>query len=355
MRGAATKVPGLRPAVVLGLALGAAGGAVFAWIGTPLAWMLGSMTATGLAAILGLPVRGSTLARAPMSAVIGIMLGAQFGPHTFESAATWWPALLALAAYLLISAVLCNLYLRRVIRLDRPTAFFSAMPGGLIDMVLLGAERGGDERTIALMHSARIFLVVLSLPPLMALVTGVVPGARAADWRPLAGMGPADAAWFLGAALAGIGLGRVLRLPAPHLIGPMLGSMALHWSGLSDFAVPSVVIAVAQVVLGATIGCRFAGGSTRRILRILLTSVGTTAISLCVALAFAFGLGAVIDVPVAGILLAFSPGGLAEMSLVALALNLEVSFVVVGHISRIGMVILAAGLMSRGASAPDGR
>ncbi|MFP3442644.1 AbrB family transcriptional regulator, partial [Pantoea sp. SIMBA_133] len=63
----------------------------------------------------------------------------------------WWPALLALAGYLAVAAVLCNVYLRRVIHLDRRTAFFSAMPGGLVDMVLLGAEKGGDERTIALM------------------------------------------------------------------------------------------------------------------------------------------------------------------------------------------------------------
>jgi membrane AbrB-like protein len=337
----------LRPSFAMALTIGACGGALFTWIGMPLSWMLGAMTAAGLASILHLPVKGWPRARPPMSAVIGAMLGSQFGPHTLESAALWWPALVGLAGYLLVSATLCMFYLRRMVRLDPTTAFFSAMPGGLIDMVLLGAERGGDERTIALMHSSRIFLVVLGLPPLMTLITGADPGARASAWRPLADMGLLDVGYFLAAIALGAAFGRLARLPAPFLIGPMLVSMALHWSGTSGFAVPSAVIAGAQIVLGTTVGCRFAGSSTRRILYILLTSAGSTVILLSVALLFALGLQYISDVPVEGVLLAFAPGGLAEMSLVALALNLEVSFVVVSHISRIGMVILAAGLLSR--------
>lgn len=338
---------GLKPSFLLALFLGALGGGLFTWIGMPLSWMLGAMIFTGFATILKMPIRSSTLARAPMSAVIGTMLGSQIGPDSLESAVEWWPAIAALALYLLVAALLCNLYLRHVVSLDRPTAFFSAMPGGLIDMVLMGSEKGGDERTIALMHSSRIFLVVLSLPPMMALIFGADPVARVADWQPLSDMTLADAAWLLAALVAGVALGKLSRLPAPFLIGPMLVSMGLHWSGTSGFVVPNAVTAVAQVVLGTTIGCRFAGTSTRRILHILVTSAGSTAILLAVAIAFAFVLQFVIDVPVEGILLAFAPGGLAEMSLVALALKIEVSFVVVSHISRIGMVILAAGVLSR--------
>ncbi|MDP0926466.1 AbrB family transcriptional regulator [Paracoccus onubensis] len=337
----------MKSGFLFALALGTVGGALFTWIGMPLSWMLGAMTATAFASILNMPVKGSRLARPPMSAVIGTMLGSQFGPHTLDGVVMWWPAIVALACYLLVAAILCNIYLRRTIHLDPPTAFFSAMPGGLIDMVLLGVEKGGDERTIALMHSSRIFLVVLSLPPLMTFITGAEPGARVTEWRPLSDMALMDVVWFLVVLGAGIGLGRLLRLPAPYLIGPMLVSGVLHWSGISGFLVPSTVIAVAQVVLGTTVGCRFAGTSSRRILRILLTSAGSTAIMLSVAVVFAIALQFIVDIPVEGILLAFAPGGLAEMSLVALSLNVEVAFVVVSHISRIGMVILAAGLVSR--------
>lgn len=339
--------PTLRPTFALALVIGTAGGAVFASFGLPLAWMLGAMSASGLSAILRLPVKGWIRARPPMSAVIGTMLGAQFGPETLSAASQWWPALLGLAAYLLTAGTICNLYLRHVVGLDRTTAFFSAMPGGLIDMVLLGAERGGDERTIALMHSSRVFLVVLGLPPLMTLVTGASAAAQAAEWHPLLGMPAADLGWFLGSIVAGIGLGRVARLPAPCLIGPMCVSMVLHWTGLSGFTVPTIVMNVAQVVLGTTIGCRFAGVQPTRILVVLATSAGATLTLLACAVCFALGLQFFVEIPVEGLLLAFSPGGLAEMSLVALALNLEVAFVVVCHAARIVMVVAAAGAIVR--------
>ncbi|WP_412559401.1 AbrB family transcriptional regulator [Thalassospira sp. MIT1370] len=54
-----------------------------------------------------------------------------------------------------------------------------------------------------------------------------------------------------------------------------------------------------------------------------------------------------IGIPIKGIFLAFSPGGLPEMSLVALALNIKVSFVALCHISRIAMFVLGANALSR--------
>jgi uncharacterized membrane protein AbrB (regulator of aidB expression) len=47
------------------------------------------------------------------------------------------------------------------------------------------------------------------------------------------------------------------------------------------------------------------------------------------------------------ILLAYAPGGLTEMSLVALALNAEAAFVATHHVVRILMVIVAAPLLFR--------
>ncbi|MFV0492702.1 MAG: AbrB family transcriptional regulator [Pseudorhodobacter sp.] len=328
------------------LLVGGCGGALFYWFRLPLPWMLGAMMFSGLAAILHLPVRGWVKARPPMSMIIGTMLGSQFSPHTLDQALHWWPAILGLAAYLLVATSLSYGYLRRVVQMDRPTAYFSAMPGGLIDMVLLGAERGADERTIALMHSARIFLVVLGLPALMQLATGADAGSRNAIYRPFSDFSLIDLGWFLVAVVGGLGLGKLCRLPAPFLIGPMLASMVLHWAGISAFTLPTIVIAGAQVVLGTTVGCRFIGTAPARTLRILAVAAGSTVLLLVVALLFSLVLAQVIDIPVEGILLAFSPGGLAEMSLVALALNIEVAFVVLCHICRIGMVIVFAGLMS---------
>ena len=60
-------------------------------------------------------------------------------------------------------------------------------------------------------------------------------------------------------------------------------------------------------------------------------------------LVFAFLVSKVAPYGVVPLLLAYSPGGLAEMSLVALALQIEVAFVAAHHLVRILFVTVSAG------------
>ena len=56
---------------------------------------------------------------------------------------------------------------------------------------------------------------------------------------------------------------------------------------------------------------------------------------------------AVTDAPVAAAFLAFAPGGLAEMSLIALSLNMSVVYVTLHHVARIVLAVTAAKIGSR--------
>ena len=62
---------------------------------------------------------------------------------------------------------------------------------------------------------------------------------------------------------------------------------------------------------------------------------------------FAAALSPISGIPFAPIVLAFSPGGLAEMSLIALALGIETAFVATHHVARIAMIVIAAPLVFR--------
>ncbi len=72
--------------------------------------------------------------------------------------------------------------------------------------------------------------------------------------------------------------------------------------------------------------------------------MGTVSSLLMIAAAvvFAFGVTAWTGTPVSQTFLAFSPGGLTEMSLIALAMNQDVTYVTVVHLIRIVVVILCA-------------
>jgi membrane AbrB-like protein len=325
------------------LAVGAAGGALFHWIGAPLPWVLGSMAACAVASVAGLPIQASSATRRPMAAVIGVVLGSSFGPHLLPQARDWIIPLIALPFFLASAALLCVTYFRKVAKFDPATAYFAGMPGGIAEMVVMGAERGADERMIGLIHGARIFLVVFILPfliridhaPVAAAPTAAVTG-DVASWSLLL--------WAAGCAALGLVIGRLLRLPAWHLVGPLAVSAAVHMSGIADFRIPGWALAAAQVGLGATIGCRFVGLTLRTLLRTVALAAGSTAILLAITFAWATGVGALTGLDPILLTLAYSPGGLAEMSMVALSLALEPGVVIVHHLTRVVLVLIGAPL-----------
>ena len=68
-------------------------------------------------------------------------------------------------------------------------------------------------------------------------------------------------------------------------------------------------------------------------------SFASTTLMVIIAAVFAYLFAETIGVSMAGIVLALSPGGLAEMSLVALALGIDVAFVSTMHVIRISLII----------------
>lgn len=336
----------------LALLLGLAGGGLFRFLALPLPWMLGPMTVCTIAALLRLPVAAPPVVRPPNTMIIGVLMGAGFSTSLFAQIPGWLPATLGLILFMAASAAACVLFFRKVGGFDRTTAYFAGMPGGLVEMVVTGEEKGGDGRTIALVHSARILLVVMTLPFAVQAIEGVRLGGRGSPGVSILETPLSSDLWLLACGLVGIAVGHLLRMPAKHLLGPMLVTGLVHVAGLTDFKPPAELVMLAQIVLGVTIGCRFVGTPAGVILRILALSLGSTVILLVLTTLFALGVSRLSGYGFVPLMLAYSPGGLAEMSLVALALNIEVAFVAAHHIIRIFLVMISAGpffgLMDRG-------
>jgi len=343
--GGLMKLRGAR-AFLLSLTFGTCGGAVFAYMHFPLAWMLGSMLACTAAATLGAPVAAPVWVRPPVISVVGLALGASFSPDIAKAAMQWLPTIFGLALYLALGGMACVLYLRHVAGYDRLTAFYSGMPGGLSDMVIFGEQSGADVRRIALIHSSRIILVVSTLPALIAFFNHapVVAASRgAASWN----WSHTEFLWAVFAVFAGILLAQVLRLPAKFLLGPMIASAAIHLFGFSTFSLPVPAVNAAQVVLGVVIGCRFRGADHSLFLPVAIHSAVVTVILLSMTLTFAGLFDHYLDVGFLPVVLAYSPGGLTEMGLVAVALQIDVGFILAHHLLRIFLVLTAAQVLGR--------
>ncbi|HYD31972.1 MAG TPA: AbrB family transcriptional regulator, partial [Azospirillaceae bacterium] len=306
----------------------------------------GAMTATTIAAMAGAPVRVPPALRGGMIMVLGIMLGSSFAPAILDHLGEWSVSLAGLAVYIVAATVIGILFLRRVARYDPVTAYFTATPGGFNEMVLAGGAMGGDDRTIALVHAQRVMLVVLTIPFWFQLLSGYHPGDRGPLGPSLFSLSPPDVA-LLAACAIGAPIAQRLHVPAAFLLGPMVLSAAIHLAGLTEGRPPGVLVAVAQVVVGASIGARFTGVPWHRIARTAVVAAGLTALVLGVTVLAALALHALTGIGIPALILAYAPGGLAEMSLIALALHVDVAFVATHHAVRILLIILLAPLAFR--------
>jgi uncharacterized protein len=292
--------------------------------------------------VSGLPIALPMRLRNLMVVVLGVMLGSAFTPDLLGRLPQWTGSLAALFLYVAVATALCQVYYRRFGGYDRTTAYFAAAPGGITEMILAGSALGGDERAISLSHAARILLIVLVLPIGFQLFGGYEPADRpplgdAASTIPLQ-----DVAILLLCGVVGFFAARRARLPAGALVGPMVLSAAVHLSGLTDSRPPGGLVAAAQLVVGASIGTRFVGIQLATILRALALAVGATVLLLVITAAFGLALHALTGLPTQAVLLAFAPGGVAEMSLIALALGIDAAYVATHHVIRIFIIVVAA-------------
>ncbi|RYH12170.1 AbrB family transcriptional regulator [Tropicimonas sp. IMCC6043] len=337
----------LWPKIALAAAIGILSGIAARRFGMPLPWMLGPMIGCSLAAVAGAPLHGPAGLRQVVIPVIGVMLGSGFHPGLFANIGEWIGTLLLLPAFLATATVASYTFYRRVGGYSPVNAFFCAAPGGINEMVVLGAEAGGDERRIALAHALRIFLSISIIALVFALLLDIRAARGPGSWVGLTDLSLRDAALLVAGGVAGLLLGRRLRLPAPMLFGPMLASAATHMTGIVTAAPPSLFVVAAQITIGTILGCRFAGISVTEMRRDMALGFGSALVLLAVTTGFAALLLPLTGTPLAQAVLAYSPAGLTEMSLLSLAMGQDVAYVSTMHVARIAMILFGMTLVFR--------
>lgn len=329
------------------LAIGTLGGWILSQFRIPLAWMLGAMIATTIIAMSGGNLQRPIRLRTIMLAVLGVMLGSTFTPAILKSIPGWLTTLSAMTVFVAMVTTIGFIGLRRLLGFDHPTAFFSAVPGGLTDMVVTGGAMGGDDRSIALIHSVRIMLTVLIIPFWFRFVEGVVPVNTASAIATIGDLSVSDGFILLAAGVAGPLVARAAHIPAYPLIGAMVASMSIHLAGFTAAKPPIELVNIAQVVVGTSIGCRFIGVSIREIPGTLFAAVITGLYMIAAAALAALILESLTGVSFAALWLAFAPGGLPEMALMSIALGVDPAFVSTHHLYRVVLLVIIAPLSYR--------
>lgn len=340
-------------AVVLTLLIGAVGGTVAWFLHLPLGFLLGSVIATGTLAALGVRPFGRqivlpTRLRFSFVPVIGVAIGGAFTPEIARAALGWWPSLLALCVFVPLAHYI-GYRLYRLGGLAPVDAFFGSVPGGLIESVQLGEEAGADVRLLTVLQFLRLILTIITVPLIFLALTGHSVGSAAGTQ--MAGsnvpLTVTDVVLMIAAGLFGVAMAKALRFPGYIITGPITVSAVLHISGLLQGIPPGWLISVTQIVLGTGLGARFVGIEPAMLKRGARLACLNGVAALSLAFAFAGAVHWLAGEPVTAAFLAFAPGGLAEMSLIALSLQMSVIYVTVHHVARIFLAVTAAKVGSR--------
>ncbi|SDC42360.1 hypothetical protein SAMN05660690_1378 [Geodermatophilus telluris] len=344
------RVPPRRLADAAGVVAGAALASVLLDVaGLPSAPLFGGLLA-GLVRGLAGRTRPAVprAATAAAQAVVGVSIGTLVDLATLAAIGEdWLPVLLVTLATLLLT-VAAGLLLRLQPGISPVTGAFAMIAGGASGITAMARDLGADDRMVAVLQYLRVLLIVVLMPVVATALYGADPGAGGTVAAP-DGPGPAAGAAFTAACgVAGYGLARLVRLPVPALLGPMLVAAAVDLGGLSGGAtVPGAVEAVAFGVIGLQVGLAFSRESLRTIGRAL-----PLALAIIVGLVAACaGLGAVLaaatGVPQLDAYLATTPGGLYAVLATATGTGADTTFVLAVQVLRLFVMLLAAPLIAR--------
>lgn len=325
--------------------LGVAGASIFNYLKLPLPFLFGPLAACLIGALLGMPLKGVSTLSKTGRVVLGVAVGASITPAVIHQLPTMALSVALIPLYTVIIALIGVPYFYRVVKLDRVTAYYAAMPGGLQDMVVFGIEAGGDAKALSLIHATRVLIIVVSAPIVATQLFGVSltnPLGAPASTIPIMEL------LLLGlAGLVGWKGAEKLSLFGATILGPMIVTATMSLSDLTHARPPEEALHFAQFFIGIGIGVHYSGIKLKEVGRLLSSAIAFVLILAVLAAIFAeviayWGLGGALEG-----FLAFAPGGQAEMTILAIIAGADLGFVVVHHLTRMILVILGAPIAAR--------
>ena len=327
---------------LLTLTISLAGGWLFKCLNMPAPYLLGSLSVTW---IFGRFMKPGIFKPAiprwfqiTILVCMSVLIGGAFSPSIINLASQWTVTVISMMATTIIATLAGYTYLSKVRNYDHNLAILCSLPGGQAEIVALSSGLVEKDYVVVFCHLVRVTMVFCLTPLILAFVKGeqgIADSYVALDnLSGLADLPIQTIVQFLAIAIIGYGASRMIRLPMPHLTGPMLLSGGLHISGHVDIPRISELVILAQITVAGAIGSRLSQVKISE-----LSSYAKDAFVNSILIIFVYCLAAFL-LAVLGysefiqMLLAYIPGGLYEVSLLALIFGYDLAFVAFHHSVR---------------------
>ena len=136
-----------------------------------------------------------------------------------------------------------------------------------------------------------------------------------------------------------------IKVPAALLAGTLVASGSLQIADVASYEVSPDIIDYCLLILGASVGCRFANKTFGEIGRNAFHSFVATFLLVILGVAAAVVAGLVIEKNFFTLLLSYCPGGIYEVAVIAIFFDLDPEFVSFHHIIRLLMILFAVPLI----------
>ncbi|TFV54199.1 AbrB family transcriptional regulator [Geodermatophilus sp. DF01-2] len=293
---------------------------------------------------LAVPRPGATAAQG----LVGVSIGALVDPETLAAIGRDWLPVLLVTVGTLVLSVLAGLVMGLQPGVSPVTGAFATIAGGAAGITAMSRELGADDRMVAVLQYLRVLLIVVLMPVAATAVFGAEPGSGGATVDDAGPGWPAGLLFSAACLLVGVPLARLLRIPVPAVLGPMLVAAGLDLGGLSGGAhVPAPLETAAFLLIGLMVGLNFSRDSLRSVGRALPVAL---AVILGLVAAWA-GLGAVLaattEASALDAYLATTPGGLYAVLATAQDGGADATFVLAVQVLRLFVMLLFAPLLAR--------
>lgn len=332
----------------------AAVSAVFELVGLPTPLLFGGLVGALVYALarpqrpLALPGPSFTAGQA----VVGIIIGSTIDWQGLADLGADWFIVLLVSCFSVIVSVLLGQLLTRH-GASRVTATFSSIAGGAAGLTALADELGADARVVASLQYLRLLVVLVTLPIVVTVgfgaesrgTSGGGGGWSFADWA--LGDWALSAGFSLVAIVLGLLAGRLARLPAAAILGPLVAASLLTLLPVfDDVRVPAVVAAVGYLAIGVQVGLKFTVASIKSIGAMVPTALFTIIITLAACAALGWVLSQTTDATGLDAYLATTPGGIYAVMGTAAETGTDPGFVAASQVLRVLIVLGIAPLLA---------
>ena len=311
----------------------------------PLAWFLGPMIVTSLASLNGLKIKMPRLVLSLVLIFLGLYIGNYIDKTLFSQIQEWaWTSLIMLA-YIILSVLLVSKYLQKFSQYDKKTSIFSAAPGALGPLMILAEDEKSDLSRVATSHLIRLIIIITVFPFVVDSFYNL-ENIKVTE-KIIENQNIYNLFILIILSIILILIFDKLKVPAALLAGTLVSSGFLQISEIAVYKLPPNIIDFSLLILGSSVGCRFADKSFNEIAKNALHSFVATFMLVVLGLLAAYVAGLVIEKNFFTLLLSYCPGGIYEVAVIAIFFDLDPEFVAFHHIIRLLMILFVVPIILR--------